>query len=813
MALGAFEKNAMEKIIKPRLVFFQWDHKAAPPFIQLHMQLHVKCLSEFFELILINKDCDYQQICDTYEPDLALFESGYRTSVSRKLTIKNALAYPEIPKLGLHNGDPWCDCRIGFMADMDRWGIESYFSISISTAEHTPAIAENLYVWPNFIDSNMHRDYHQGKVIPVLFNGSVSPLYPWRQKIFKVISKRYPTLAFPHLGYESNSPMMIHGEHYARTLNASWFVPACGTVGKEIVRKHFEIPACKSCLVTERTPFLEAAGFVDMENCVFADEIDVLDKLNYLFRNPDEIERITSAGFEFVHAHHTLKQRNQILQWFELHRNLKCHQKIRQEMPFEPLRVVEIASGVRNMPIKCEGLHLRLLHQGDAKLWAGNYEAAEALFHKCLNFISYMHEPKLKLAICNLYKGNAAEAMRWVRESNLNSLGNNRSSDPDPVEWAFLIISLLCQGKLSEAVIRASQFPSLNHTELVRTRWIIEYLQKGGNDLPVWNKTLPNPRLSIHQLPQISFIDWLHNLLIMLKACKQTGYAEMLRKLLSQKRSTRNALRSGLGIIQAKMLLIRMKWLERLSSVFEVLHIPDNRPGLPPISEVDYITRLGRRMKLNHLKRFIHKCLSLLENFLDISKNELNQAVQDLLREEDIKTILLIGSSDVVAMAGSIIPKGNKGRGEPSIFSIHILSTQPVKLQPRHPEKLTSKCYEFIPSSLEALASDLKNYIKRVQQENEISQFDLLFIDDYYFKCNEGVAELQEADFIVLNNINTATNYREKEMLLSDPRYTLVVQNSMYQNGYAIFKKVDEHYPRNRFSCIWSKQQEQFYQL
>lgn len=803
----------MDKMIKPRLVFFQWDHKASPPFIKLHMQLHVKCLSEFFELILINEDCNYKQICDAYQPDLTLFESGYRTSVSRKLAIKNALAYPEIPKLGLHNGDPWCDCRIGFMADMDRWGIETYFSISISTAEHTPAIAENLYIWPNFIDSDVHKDYHQEKVIPVLFNGSVSPLYPWRQKVLKVISNRYPTLVFPHLGYESHSPMMIHGEYYARTLNASWFVPACGTVGNEIVRKHFEIPACKSCLVTERIPFLEAAGFVDMENCVFADERDVVDKLNYLFSNPKEIERITNAGFALVHAYHILKQRNQIFQWFELQKNLKCHQRIRQENPFGPLRVVEKVSGVKDRPIKCEGLHLRLLRQGDEKLWAGKYEEAEALYLKCLNYISYMHEPKLRLTICNLYKGNAAEAMRWVKELNLNSLGNNRSSNPDPVEWTFLIISLLCQGKLSEAVIRASQFPLLNHTELFRTRCIIEQLQKGANDFLPWNKTLPNSRLSIHQLPQLSFIEWVHNLLIMLKACKQSGYVEMLKKLLSQKRSTSNELRFCLGIKWKKLLLIRLKWLEKLSSVFEVLQIPDNRPGLPPISEVDYIIRLGRWMKMNHIKRFIQKCLLQLRNFIEISKNELNQVVQELLKKEDIKTILLIGSSDVVAMAGSIIPKQKKGIGEPLVFSIHILNTQPVKLQPAYSEKSALKFYEFVPSSSESLASDLKNYIKRIQLENEIGHFDLLFIDGCYFKYNEGLTEMQEVGFVVLNNINIATNYREKEMLLSDPRYTLVAQNPMCQNGYAILKKVDEHCLRSRFSYLWSKQQEHFYKL
>src|SRR5689334_9104787 len=74
---------------KPRLVFFQWNHQYLPLFLQLHMQQHVKCLAEFFEVTVISKDCDYIEICDKYQPDLALFESGYESYISKRITIKN----------------------------------------------------------------------------------------------------------------------------------------------------------------------------------------------------------------------------------------------------------------------------------------------------------------------------------------------------------------------------------------------------------------------------------------------------------------------------------------------------------------------------------------------------------------------------------------------------------------------------------------------------------------------------------------------------------------------------------------------------
>jgi hypothetical protein len=140
---------------KPKLLFFQWNHQRLPKFLHLHMQLHVKCLSEFFEVIVINNDCDYKQVCDVHQPDLALFESGYRTSISKRIKIKNTSACPNVPKIGLHNGDPWCECRTGFISDMEHWGIETFFSISTTTAENTLELAENLFVWPNFIDSDI----------------------------------------------------------------------------------------------------------------------------------------------------------------------------------------------------------------------------------------------------------------------------------------------------------------------------------------------------------------------------------------------------------------------------------------------------------------------------------------------------------------------------------------------------------------------------------------------------------------------------------------------------------------------------------
>src|ERR1700674_5615093 len=130
-------------VTKPKLVFFQYKYdERLPPFLLIHKQEHVKCLSEFFDVTVVQDDCDYQQICDTYHPDLALFESGVNHETCQRLKIKNVHARPEIPKLGLQHGDAFCNARAGFLSDMDHWGIETFFAISTTAAEHTPEIAD-----------------------------------------------------------------------------------------------------------------------------------------------------------------------------------------------------------------------------------------------------------------------------------------------------------------------------------------------------------------------------------------------------------------------------------------------------------------------------------------------------------------------------------------------------------------------------------------------------------------------------------------------------------------------------------------------
>ncbi|MEH2163389.1 MAG: glycosyltransferase [Nostoc sp.] len=762
----------MERTTKPKLVFFQWENKGLSNLIVLHRQQHVKCLSEFFEVTVINENCDYQQICDKYQPELTLFESGVNYQHCKKLELKNTHTYPEIPKLGFHNGDSWCEARAGFISDMENWGIKTFFTICTTTAEHTPEIAENLFVWPNFIDAETYRDYGESKIIPVLFNGYIHTLYPWRQKIYKTVSQFYPSLTCPHAGYsDKHSKRMIYGEQYARTINASWFVPTCGTVEKEIVRKHFEIPACKSCLITEKTASVEASGFVDMQNCVFADQSDILYKIDYLFQNPEKLELIINAGYDLVHSRHTLKQRDQIFQWFNLYKDIKPNQKIVQTSPFEPLIIVEQSSGIKNSHIIGNGLILQLIRQGDAKLQACKYKEAEALYLKCANHISWMPEPKLRLTICNLYKGDSETALYWITQPLKYTLEEYQASDPDPVEWAYFIISLLCHGKLDDAIKSAYQFPCLSHPILDRTRWVINLLNnREYNTIPDLKQS--KHRYSIHQLPNQIFDDWINHLCIILHSCEQL---ELEKKIINLTSSD-------------KEFQVKIKQTNNYTNEYHTSDKSFFRKYFP--KEPKYDKRLWTQSKI---KSIFFRGLRYLENkfgyFLpyelsEIKNDEFFSAIREMVASDKVNSALLIGASKGKPATEAFLAGIRENKNRPTGFCMNVLTSRFVQLQKCYNNDDLIKCYQ-----ISSISNEINSDLKKAKLENAIDYFDLVMINPLELSVFINLDQILGAKFILIDNISDFDKYKIYQELVEEKNYQIVAFNPSLRNGYAVFRK------------------------
>ena len=230
-------------------------------FLRTQAAEHVKCLSENFEVTVINRDCDYPEICDRYRPDLALFGTGVTPASCPRLQITRTYADAIVPKIGFVNADAWCEHD---PPPSRKWNIGDWsalFSISSTALERTPNwrtdCLSGRYLWtPTCLKlppaQTDPRSSHR-------VDGAAVPMAPSR------LRPRGQALSIPRMpspwlpGSVPPAGEMMHGEAYARAINASHVVPAYVHRGQEMMYKRLEIPACNACLIAERSAALDAA--------------------------------------------------------------------------------------------------------------------------------------------------------------------------------------------------------------------------------------------------------------------------------------------------------------------------------------------------------------------------------------------------------------------------------------------------------------------------------------------------------------------------------------------------------------------------
>ena len=510
---------------KPRMVFFRINDLGLPEFVNGHFRDHVRCLEQFFDLVVVDENADYDEVVDRVHPDIALFESGVYARAGRRIT--NTHRHPEIPKIGFLDADGYCPTRSVFLADMDEWGVETFFALALSAAGYTPEIADRTYAWPNFADKAVFRSYADGKAQSILLSGSRESNYPWRVKVDRLLRQRFPVRALPHAGWFDRAATagMPTGESYARTLSAAEIVPTCGTIAEDLVRKHLEIPAAGALLLTERTVAVESAGFVDMESCVFADDNDVVGKVAFLLDNPDVLQRITLAGQKLAHRRHSIENRDQLRQWYELRRTLQPGQRIVQRDPFAAL-VIEDALPERAAVtlVTPPGIDRRLMADGDRLLAEGQLAAAADRFAQVLNF-HFEPEAGLGLARSWIGLGRPDGARRILEHSTALVLRGHGAAQPDPVEWAWLVRTALCEDDLARAVELAVQNSGLRHPELDRVRAVVGALS--GEAMPHADRVR---RLSVHAgAGGQAWDEWKADLARDLRVCGRTALSLRVR--------------------------------------------------------------------------------------------------------------------------------------------------------------------------------------------------------------------------------------------------------------------------------------------
>lgn len=732
---------------RPRLLFIRPSAETFPTYIATHFDEQASCLGQWFDVTVARPEGDYAELCGAHRPDLVMFESGVYMRGPRNL--RNTDACPEIPKLGFLNSDAYCSTRRAFLSDMERWGVETFFTHSVAMAEHTPEIADRLFVWPNSINPEVYRDYGENKIIPVLLTGSRELHYPWRNEIMDLVSQKYPTLRTPHFGWmnRSKADRTVHGADYARLINAAFLAPTCGTIANEVVRKHFEIPGCRTCLLTESTPGLAAAGFVDMENCVFVDAGNVLQKLDYLFDHEDELRAITDRGHALVHERHTWANRDQIFQWFAAHQALRPGQRIVQLGPFGALTAVDGEGGAGNGHVSAAGPYRSLLAQAGDQCAAGAFARAEPLFLRCMNYHPTAPEPYLGLAICALNRGDADRARQWL-ERLIYELDDCQVADPDPVEWAYLLVTLLCLGKVGEASRRAGQYPALRHPELARARSAVAAIAGAAQAAPVVGGSAD--RASVHVLPARSEGAWFERLAAMLRACGQPRLADRLERSWRETQAV-TSLRVAQPPSEAKPTLRGSRGPRRDSLVRRL-----RRHALRTLADPGYPARyLAARGRSSPFRTLIAKEAS----------------------DSRLRAILLVSSRHWSANAHALLFGAARNPALPNLLRVGDARSLDI-------EEAASPALE-LPTPVPG------GGLREAMRSGGVQRFDLVLIEGSAPRDFDEAVALADAGLVLIEGLHDPRNQLIARRL-SQPQagYELIASHPDESGGYAAFRRL-----------------------
>ncbi|MEH2001509.1 MAG: FkbM family methyltransferase [Nostoc sp.] len=214
----------------------------------------------------------------------------------------------------------------------------------------------------------------------------------------------------------------------------------------------------------------------------------------------------------------------------------------------------------------------------------------------------------------------------------------------------------------------------------------------------------------------------------------------------------------------------------------------------------------------------------------EIKNDEFYAAIQKIAKEEDIKTVLEIGSSSGEGSTEAFVTGLRENPNKPTLFCMEISKTRFTELKNNYKNEYFVKCYNMSSVSVKEfpdekeiidfynshhtnlnlyplehvlgwLRQDIEyinnsgvsdNGIQKIKQENNIDCFDLVLVDGSEFTGQAELDEVYGAKFICLDDITTFKNYRNHQKLLADQNYVLIAESTTVRNGYSIFKKIEQ---------------------
>lgn len=478
----------------------------------------VHALALHCDVEMIEQDFDLTEVRARLKPDFLLFDSIHWGRKYR-LDIANIGAHPDLPRALLLNSDPHDPMRPLTMDMIAAYGIDTVFCIGTEDLQQMHELRRfNCFVLPKFVDPAVFRDYGEAKILPVTITSAhlFPTFYPWRAQVTAEIQQVMPTLLYTHPGYSTASadPFAIRDEAYARMLSRSRFCVADTTVLDYAVRKHLEIPAAGSVLVSPPSDALTDYGLVDMENCILGPAgPDLYARILAVAGDPDRYEGIRSAGHALVHSRYTRQAWTHILDWFTCRRGLKPGETVQQDGVFGGFRAVPTGDHmppIADYTVQDNPMAAKLRAAREALLDDGDLQSAANGLGEAMQWIGHVAEPWFMMGVRALALGDRGHAGEWLSQrSALQGQADPKLGllDPCEIAWLMLFAYLTADDDLFEQMAEAAAGTA--HVGIRRVQWLVDGAQPVA-DLAAAGLAGPMPgdRLSIHWLGDEDFDAW-----------------------------------------------------------------------------------------------------------------------------------------------------------------------------------------------------------------------------------------------------------------------------------------------------------------
>ncbi len=496
----ALQDVGMQMGDKPKALFFEENYSEVLPHLQIgYVSFFHRLLRAHFKLEIVSWDCDYKEVVDHIQPDIVIFDGSFMgRTVVREIDVRNVPQIPDVPRVGLIRKDAGDRDVLRTLERLERLGVEALFSIDSGFGQIHGNLTERLYYLLWAVDTNHARDYGLEKDLLVSMTGYgyyTKGSYPWRQSIFPEVAANFPSF-LSNRPHRSTKETLV-GESYARILNRSKLSLGCGGHRRILVRKMLEIPACRSLLVTEETEITREAGFVDGENCIFADSVNIVEKLDHVLMDEERLDAMTSSGQALVESRHLIENRTQIADWLRLRRKGNGAGSIAQLSPFSGLGVEPTRGSGATVHLGSDCRVQQLYRQMDLALRAANYGEIDRLLGR---FERY-NKDSVDLSLARTLVAFAGKQYRKVvSELSRKLVGDyieKRCSNP--LALACLLFSIIESDTANRAIELARRIRPMDYPILQKIWERLSSLAQDQNLEPVewgpmergeWNSSL-----------------------------------------------------------------------------------------------------------------------------------------------------------------------------------------------------------------------------------------------------------------------------------------------------------------------------------